>query len=314
MIPIVALPPAGGGFTYSDPNITASRFIQTPSLVSRMLQDFAQLRYVGATLLKGRQKAIGGAIMYELVAGIFADGSTEPVAPGSNYVRSTVSLGAAALAKTQKSGVDYPILDEALDAYKFNPLVVSAQKAVNSAARQIDQTVLAAISSAVTTSVAATGLWNGSGTTPNILKDALLAASTVTNQNLGYNPDTLLIDDSLWVSLASNTALQTAMARESSSNAVYTGDFPTLAGLQVVHIPTANMPGGAGTAAWVFDSTQLGFIATQDLGGGYSSAGELIEQKTIRDEDIDGWRLRVRTNFVPVVNNPLAGCKITAAA
>lgn len=314
MIPIVALPPSGGGFSYSDPNITANRFVQTPALVSRMLQDFAQLRYVGTKLLKGRQTAIGGMIMYELVASIFADGGPEAVAAGSSYTRSTVSLGAAALTKTQKSGRDYPITDEALDSYKFNPLVVTAQKAVNSAALAIDQTVVAAIASAVTTTVGATAHWDGGGSTPTILKDVLAAAATVTNQNLGYVPDTVLVDDSAWVSLASNAQLQTAMAREDRGNTVYNGDFQSLAGLTVVHIPTANMPGGIGTKAWVLDSTQVGFIAVQDLGGGYSSAGELIEQKVIRDEDIDGWRLRVRTNFVPVVNNPLAGCAVTSVA
>lgn len=314
MIPIVALPPAGGGFSYADPNITANRFIQVPALVSRMLQDFAQLRYIGNQLLKGRQTAIGGAIMYELVASIFADGGPEAVAAGSSYTRSTVSLGAAALTRTQKAGRDYPITDEALNAYKFNPLVVTAQKAVNSAALSIDQTVVAAVSSAVTTTVAATGKWDGSTTAPTILKDILRADATVTNQNLGYDPDILLIDDTAWVQLAGDVALQTAMAREDRTNTVYNGEFSTLAGLQVIHIPTANMPGGVGTKAWVLDSTQLGFIATQELGGGYASAGDLIEQKVIRDEDIDGWRLRVRTNFVPVVNNPLAGCAITTVA
>lgn len=51
------------------------------------------------------------------------------------------------------------------------------------------------------------------------------------------------------------------MARETLNNPVLTGRFSNLAGLDVVHIPAANMPGADGTIAWVLDTTSLGFIA-----------------------------------------------------
>jgi hypothetical protein len=298
--------------TYVDPNVTASRFIQQPNQVARMLQTFAQYRYVGASLLKGRQTLRGGAILYELVAGIFADRAAEPVAPGSAYTRGTVSLGPAALAKAQKQGMDYPITDESIVESNYDPIRLAMTKAVNSAELLIDQTILAAIVSAVTTTQGATAVWNRSGSAPTILQDVLLAASKITGANLGYKPDTLLCDDTTWAYLGSDPVIAQAMARETQNNTVETGLFPRLAGLEVVHIPTANMPGGLNTGAWVFDSTQLGFIGQQELGGGYMSAGDLVESKVLRDDDIDGWRLRVRTNFVPVINNPLAGVKITA--
>jgi hypothetical protein len=307
VIPIATLypPPV---VSYSDPNITANRFIQSPSLVARALQTFAQYRYVGASLLKGRQTLQGGSIMYELVAGIFADKSVEAVAPLSAYTRGTVSLGSAALAKAQKQGTDYPISDEAIAYSNFDPIRLAVTKAVNSAELTIDQTILAAIVSAVSQSQAASAVWTGAST---ILRDILLGVAKVTSANLGYRPDMLLVDDTTWAYMASDTVVATAMARETNSNPVSTGMFPSIAGLEIVHIPTANMPSGVNTAAWVLDSSQLGFIAQQELGGGYQSAGDLVESKVLRDDDNDGWRLRVRTNFVPVINNPLAACKIT---
>jgi len=72
--------------------------------------------------------------------------------------------------------------------------------------------------------------------------------------------------------------------------------------------------GGVGTVAYVFDSNQLGFIATENLGGGYQSAGDLIESKVMRQEENDAWRIRARANFVPVVTDPSAGYKITGVA
>jgi hypothetical protein len=84
-----------------------------------------------------------------------------------------------------------------------------------------------------------------------------------------------------------------------------------LAGPEVIPTPAANLPGGVSGNAWVLDTNQLGFIATEDLGGGYQQAGELVQSKVIREEHRDLWRLRARANFVPVVTDPGAGFKIT---
>jgi hypothetical protein len=312
VIPIaqnVTYPPSA--VTFSDPNLTASRFIQQPTFVARALQDFSQLRFVGAQLLKGRQILKGGSLLYELVAGIFADSTAEAVAPGSAYTRGTVSLGAAALVKAQKQGKDYPIEDETLARSNYDALSRVFRMAVNSAEQLVDQTIMAAILSAVTVTQPATAKWDRSGTTPTTLQDILLAKAKITGVNLGYRPDTLLVDDATQAYLASDPTIAAAMAREDRSNPIYSGQFEVLAGLEVINVPTANLPGGVNTAAFVLDSNMLGFIGKEDLGDGYQSAGDLIESKVLRDEDLDGWRVRVRTNFVPVVNNPLAGCKIT---
>jgi hypothetical protein len=167
VIPIaqnVTYPPSA--VTFSDPNLTASRFIQQPTFVARALQDFSQLRFVGAQLLKGRQILKGGSLLYELVAGIFADSTAEAVAPGSAYTRGTVSLGAAALVKAQKQGKDYPIEDETLARSNYDALSRVFRMAVNSAEQLVDQTIMAAILSAVTTTQGATAKWDRSGTTP----------------------------------------------------------------------------------------------------------------------------------------------------
>jgi hypothetical protein len=79
--------------------------------------------------------------------------------------------------------------------------------------------------------------------------------------------------------------------------------------------PAANLPGGVGTGnAWVLDTNQLGFIATENLGGGYQQAGELVQSKVIREEHRDLWRIRARANFVPVVTDPGAGYRISGVA
>jgi hypothetical protein len=70
--------------TYSDPNLTASRFLANPAFVAHRIQTLGDLRYVGSLLLSGRQSTNGGAVGYETVEGIFADAVPETVAPGPN--------------------------------------------------------------------------------------------------------------------------------------------------------------------------------------------------------------------------------------
>jgi hypothetical protein len=69
-----------------------------------------------------------------------------------------------------------------------------------------------------------------------------------------------------------------------------------------------------GTVAYVLDSQNLGFIATEDLGGGYQQAGDLVQSKVMRLDENDAWRLRTRANFAPVVTDPGAGFKISGVA
>jgi len=297
-----------------DPNLTASRFLQNPEFVARALQTLGDLRYVGTSLLTGRQETTGGAVGYEQVEGIFADAAPEIVAPGGEYSLTTISDGPAGLARVAKYGKDTLITDESVKRRKMDPISKGLLKLVNSAAKVIDSAVVSVIASGVTETRAAAAKWDGSGDTPKVLQDILRAVASVRGQNLGYEPNVLLVDDSTWAYLASDTTIAAAMARETETNPVYTGRFSVLSGLQVIPTPAANLPGGVGTNAWVLDANQLGFIATEDLQGGYQSAGDLVQSKTIREDLNDAWRIRVRANFVPVVTDPKAGFKISGVA
>jgi len=301
-------PPAAPSF--SDPNLTASRFLAHPAFVARRIQTLGEQRYVGNLLLPGRQDTTGGAVGYETVEGIFADKAPEPVAPGSEYTMTTVADGPGGLARVVKSGQDALVTDEAIKRRNMDPVEKAIRKLVNSQAKAVDGSVISLIASAVTGTVAATAAWSATSGTA-ILRDILKAKATISAQNLGYEPNVLLVDDMTAAYLGSDPIVSAAMAREDRANTVYSGRFPMITGLSVVTAPTANLPGGVGTKAWVLDTNQLGFIATEDLGGGYQQAGDLVQSKVIRVDENDAWRLRARANFAPVVTDPLAGIAIT---
>lgn len=299
-----------GSVSLSGTTVSASYFLSQPTFVARRMRELADLRYVGSQLLRGRADATGGAIGYETAGeSIFADAAPEIVAPGGEYSLTTTGAGTPAVAKVAKWGRDSLVTDEDIKRRNMDPVNKGLNKLANSAGLVIDQAVGAAIASAVTANAAASALWTSAS--PKILLDILKAQAAMGGLNLGYQADTLLVDDTVWAYLGADTGLATLMARESLNNPVYTGRFAALAGLDVVHVPAANMPGGDGTNAWLIDSQNLGFIGTEDLGGGYQRAGDLVESKVIRQDENDAWRLRARVNFAAAVTDPGAGYKIT---
>lgn len=302
-----------GSVSISGSTVSASAFLSRPDFVARRLRTLADLRYVGSNLLRGRADATGGAIGYETAGEtIFADAAPEVVAPGSEYTLTTTGAGTPAVAKVKKWGKDSLVTDEDIKRRNMDSVTRGLNKLANSAGLVIDQAVTAAIASAVTATTGAGAVWTNSGAT--VLQDIMLAQAAIAGQNMGYQADTLLVSDTVWAHIASNTALAALFAREDMNNPVYTGRFTNLAGLDVVHVPAANLPGGVGTVAYVLDSQNLGFIGTEDLGGGYQRAGDLVESKVIRQDENDAWRLRARVNFAAAVTDPLAGYKITGVS
>lgn len=301
--------------TISNNVISASRFLNSTTLVARRMQELIDLRYVGAQLLRGRESADNGAISYEQAEGLFADATLEVVGPGGDYSLTTAQAGPAGIAKVAKYGKDSLITDEAVKrsnrtTLHGSPVDRNLAKLSNSAAAFVDTAIISTIASAVTQTAAAAAKWTLTAT-DSILLDIQLAVATITGNNQGYRPDTLLVDDTVWAYLSANKGLAALMARENMANPVYTGRFTNLAGLDVVHVPAANLPGGSNVNAWVLDSTMLGFIATEDLQDGYTSAGDIVEVKSWRNDENDAWRVRARANFVPVVTEPGAAYKIT---
>lgn len=291
--------------TFSGDNETISRFLNTPSLVARRVQDITANRFIADVLLTGRTDVSGGAITYDVDEDLFTVRPITAVSPGGEYDITTLTNGTPQVAKVTKWGQDTIVYDEAVKRQNFGAVDKGLGKLSNTLVKKVDSISLSLIASTVTATQAVTsGAWSVSGTAA-ILRDIMLAKSKVTALNKGYDPNVLVVDDTTWAYLASDVAVQTARGREDSSNAIYTGSFLTIAGLTV--LPTPNIPGGSG--AWLVDTNALGGIADEDLGGGY--VGTNVQTKVMREDTVDGWRLRARRVCVPYVTEPGAAIKIT---
>lgn len=300
--------------TVSGNDVTASRLLNSTPLIARAMQDLSAFRYIGGLLLPNRVPTTSGSINFEKTdEPLTAADAPSQVAPGAEYQLTQTGVGTIETAAIGKWGQDTLITDESVSRFNFVAINRALSKLVNTAKILIDTSVVSAVNSSISTNTqAAASKWDGSGTAPKILLDVMKAAAAIRGQNLGYNPNLLLVSDETFPYLASDTAIAAAMAREDKSNPVYTGRFPVLAGLEVMSVPAANLPGGVATSAFVLDRSALGFILTENIGGGYVSAGDLVEMKSWRPEGADGTRVRARALFKAVISDPLAVQRITA--
>jgi len=296
--------------TISGDNVTISRFLKDPTLVARRLRTLAEQRFIADVLLSARLTTESGSVLYETGESIYSDRAPEAVTPGSEYPLTTIGTGDAQLAKTVKWGRDAEITDESISRQKIDPVNRALTKLVNNTVKTIDSVALAAIASTVTQTTAASASW-ATGT-PNILRDVLRAVANIRALNEGFEADTLVVDDLTYANIMSDEKFAQLIARESKDSPVYNGTFPVIANLRV--LPTPNLPTAG--VAMVVDSTQLGGMADENIGGpGYVSAeGVGIQAKTIRKDDEDKWRIRARRVTVPVVLEPKAAWKITGVA
>ncbi|HEY5200208.1 MAG TPA: hypothetical protein VIJ31_04795 [Acidothermaceae bacterium] len=290
---------------------TISVFLQSPTLITRYLRTLAQQRYISDRVLSQRFVVQGGAVVYETGETIFTVDSPRAVAPGAEYPLTSATTGQQSIAKTVKWGQDTKVYDESIKRQLMNPVTRALLKLVNQNVKFIDSITLSAIASAVTATAAVTASWK-TATAAQMLSDVAQAKASILALNQGYEPDTVVLDDATWARAYAGFVSGGFLPREQTDNASVTGTFAVIDGM--AFLPSPNLP-TAGTVL-VVDSTMLGGMADEDLGGpGYANAGASgVQGKSIRDEDQDGYKLRMRRVTVPIVQEPAAGFVLTGAA
>lgn len=293
--------------TLSGDTVSISRFLQSPQALQRRLRNYQDLRFVADQILTQRFRSQGGAVLYEQSEPFVTDRAVEAVGAGSAYPYANLPTGTAAIAAVSKWGQKVFLSDEeiARNVYQGASADRALRKVVNSVIKQVDGIAMSAIASAVTQTSAAAAAWNGGSA--KFLQDVLLAKAVIVGLNLGYKPDTLVLNDAQYAYLMSDQTITNALQRETTNNPVYTGSIDTVAGLAIIVSPAIGTAG-----AMVLDSTQLGGMADElDGAPGYAVSDLAVQVKSIRLDQQDGYDLQGRRKTVPVVQEPGAAVKLT---
>ncbi|MGL5828189.1 MAG: hypothetical protein ACRC0L_01310, partial [Angustibacter sp.] len=245
--------------------------------------------------------------------GVYTADAPSTVAPGSEYPLTTTGTGTSALARTVKRGFDTEITDEAVARQNLDPVNRALIKLVNRMVQAVDAVALSAVATAVTSSAPAAASWS-TATSVQIIRDVELARAQVRALNQGFEVDTVVLDDITFANVFATLATAGILPRE-GGNPVLAGNPAQGSGIDgalgLRWLRTPNLPTVG--QALLLDSTQLGGIANEDLGGeGYAPAGALgIQVKSWRPPGRDVTRIRARRVSVPIVLEPQAGRRIT---
>jgi hypothetical protein len=301
-------PPAAP--TISGDTVTISRFLDSPTAVSRRLRTLAENRFISDVLLTGRYQVAGGSLLYEQSESMYTQKAPEVVNPGAEYPRSPATPGPAAVATVSKWGQDVPVTDEHIGRYGRRAVDVALTKIVNYIVRQVDSVCLAAISAAVTANAAATGGGGWSGASADPLLDLMLAKAAILSLDQGYDADTVVVSDANYARLLANQKIIAGLGREGGNSVTITGDQLTIAGLRI--LATNNLP--VANAAFILDSAMLGGIGYERIPSPEYTGDPLngVESWSRRDPAAnDQWIVRGRRPVVPVVQEAGAAFKVT---
>jgi hypothetical protein len=297
--------------TISGDLLSISRFLQSPAQVLRRLRTIMDLRFVSDQILTQQLRSSGGAVLYETSEPFLNSRAVTAVAAGSEYPRDTPATGQAALAAVKKWGQAVFLSDERIKRSVYAGDEVDRQllKTVNTVVNKVESISMAAVSSAVTATQAASAAWSNSSA--KIFLDLELGAAKVVDLNMGYDPDTVLMSTTKYAYLASDDKIATLRRREATDNPVYGGAIEQIGKFKVVYTALSNLPSDD---VWVLDSKQLGGMADEiNNDPGYTQADRGIQVQSERVKGRDGWDLWARRLTVPIVLEPAAGIRITGS-
>lgn len=309
---------APGAPTLNGQILSLDAYLNDPKFFARLVGDFAQTNPVGAMLLKGRQDVTGsGALLYEGINALYADGLAQIVDQLGDYPMVMTGNGIPNVAATIKSGLATQFSDELAARSRFYEAQKKVKKLVNSVDLLFENTCVSAISSAVSGTIAATAVFNSPTTTTRLYDIQAAIAQVVENgqaNGLAYNPDVVVARPTIFAGLVVELLNTKQIDPAAAATAARLGQVVALDGVTYAR---ANSSFGGGTKVFVGDSTELGGIATESLGGQYVKTDESdalsIEVFVERLNKRDGWHAQVRRVAVPFVTDPGAGVWITGA-
>lgn len=293
----------------SGQKITVDWLMNNPLIIHRSMRTLAQQRLVGDKLLTGHVDLTGsGSAIFGVSEGIFPKRAAQRIAPNGEYPKTDDDPGVPAQANTDKWGLSTDIPQELIARNRMDVVTRKMIKLTNQVVFGFDALVLSAIGSAVTNTQAAAAAWN-TGTADPFL-DIMLSGAVSDELNQGYDVNVVALSPTYFARAIAATKIIERMPREGDSTLVITGRMIQVAG--VTFLKSTNLP--AGVNVLVADSTQLGSIATERLGGpGWTGSPEVVETKVEPMTGADGFTLYCRKVAVPMVQEPGAAVKLTGA-
>jgi hypothetical protein len=278
--------------------ITVSLFLNSPARVQRSIETLAYQRFVADLVFGMGPNANGGAVIYDQLADgmLFLDRDVQEIAPGDEFPLLVGSAPVPLVAIARKWGGEVMVTDEEARRDNRNVLARELVRLRNTIIRKVDTLAMAALRAAPTNTMTASGSWAVAAT--DIIADLAQAIENVTSKDLGYEPNTVLINPAQEVALLKDADIRTALPRERTDVPIATGNLGRLMGQDFVVSNRIN----AGEV----------FVLERGTVGGISDEVPLYT-RPIHDDRREVTFLHGARVTVPYVTDPLAATRITGA-
>jgi hypothetical protein len=284
--------------TISGINVTASVYLNTPARVQRAITDFTVERFIMDKIFSQGPQATGGAVVYDQILGtfFFLDRDIQEIRPGSRFPILAGGEQLPSVAAVRKLGGEVMLTDEAIRRDSRNLMAREMMRLGNNVVRSVDAAAVAALNAAPILTATVGTNWSTAGSDP--LGDLARVSELIYGPDLGYMPDTVLMNPLTHANLIENTTLRLNLPREDTStkNPIFGGSISGL--LNLDFYKTNRVPVGT---IYVLQSKMVG-----------SYSEEIPEYyKPIYEAREETWYIHGARITVPYVTDPLSCVKVT---
>ena len=290
-------------------NVSAAEalaFLKSPTMVAKRFSEILNAQeFIGLSLLTGNYGMEGGVIAVPKNEVIRTDRAAETVTAGAEYKMTPLNKEQYDLYMAAKRGIATEVTDEEVGRSKMTPVEDALQLLKNELTFDANSLALAAITSKVTNTIAASANWT---TGKIIIKDVLRAKAQVRALKLGFNIDTVVLPEDDYAAVIPELLDYLERGQIAGSG------FPNILDIDWLSTADANF-----TNPLLVDRQRLGGIGREDIPSPeYRKVPDArgvnigIEIASVRNVALgDKTRLQARFPHVPLVVNPGAGVFIT---
>lgn len=282
--------------TVAGTNITVSMFLNSPARVQRAIENLALNRFVADLIFAEGPAAVGGAVIYDQVTAndTYLSQDVQEIEPGSEFPILSSPQAGPLVAIARKYGGEVLFTDEAIRRDNRQVVQRDLIRLRNTIVRKYDTLAMTALDAAPILTMVGSGDWTTAAT--DIISDLATAAFTIDSLDLGYAPDTMLINPAQELDLLKDADIRTALPRERTDLPIATGNLGRL--MDIDFVVTNRVT--AGTA----------YLLQRRVAGGISDEVPLYA-RTVDDRRREAVFLHGARVGVPYVTDPKAVVKLT---
>jgi hypothetical protein len=282
--------------TVNGTQITVEAFLQNPTRVQRAIDELANNRFITDVIFQQGPAVQGGAVLYDQVVGpetSFTDQDVQEIEPGSEFPILGTGELMPLVAVSRKYGGEVMLTDEAVRRDRRDLLARNTTRLRNTIIRKVDTVAISALEAAPILSYVGAD-WGTAAT--DILAELASAAFESTSLDMGYSPDTVLINPAQELDLLKDTDIRTALANSGDASIIRQGLVGTLMGFTFITSSRVE----AGTA----------YLLERRTAGSVSDEVPLYA-RPLHDDRRETWFIHGGRVAVPFVTDPKAVVKLT---